>query len=76
MKGKFFSRWQDFEWCAPLFFQLHEIEGAWSDEQRRHGDTQKSVRKADKRIKELIMQVSSTIVIYIQIRINYNLSQI
>ena len=36
---------------------MHELESVLSDEQRRHGDTQKNVRKQDKRIKELIMQV-------------------
>ncbi len=37
------------------------MEGAFADEQRRHADTQKNIRKQDKRIKDLIMQVSLTL---------------
>ena len=33
--------------------QVRELEAALDEEQRRHADTQKSVRKADRRLKEL-----------------------
>ncbi len=36
---------------------MQELENSLSDEQRRRNDADKNVRKLDKRIKELIMQV-------------------
>ncbi len=39
--------------------RVHELEGALGDEQRRHNDASKELRKQDKRIKDLIMSVSA-----------------
>ena len=41
----------------PSCTQVHELENNLSDEQRRHNDACKNIRKQDKRIKELMMQV-------------------
>ena len=37
--------------------QVHELENTLHDEQRRHNEDSKAIRKQDKRIKELQMQV-------------------
>ena len=40
-----------------LIGQVHELENTLHDEQRRHNEDSKAIRKQDKRIKELQMQV-------------------
>ena len=38
-------------------FQVRELEMELDSEQRRHAETQKNLRKADRRLKELAFQV-------------------
>ena len=37
-------------------YQVRELEGELDSEQRRHAETQKNMRKADRRLKELAFQ--------------------
>ena len=37
-------------------FQVRELEGELDSEQRRHAETQKNMRKADRRLKEIAFQ--------------------
>lgn len=38
-------------------FQIQQLESEYDAEQRRHAETQKNARKADRRLKELAFQV-------------------
>lgn len=40
-----------------MLFQIVELESELDSEQRRHAETQKNMRKADRRLKELAFQV-------------------
>ena len=39
-----------------FFLQVTELEGELDNEQRRHAETQKNMRKADRRLKEIAFQ--------------------
>lgn len=39
------------------FLQIQQLESEYDTEQRRHAETQKNARKADRRLKELAFQV-------------------
>ena len=45
---------------AKLEERLRSLESELDHEQRRHGEASKNLRKADRRIKELLFQVSVT----------------
>ena len=48
----------DFNVCTIIsyIYQVRELEGELDSEQRRHAETQKNMRKADRRLKELSFQ--------------------